>query len=59
MIGNELMEDPMVHRFTAESGQALADYALILTLIFAVCVIVVGALGVAIAGSFGGILPGF
>lgn len=42
-----------------EDGQALADYALILSFIFAVCVIVVGALGLAIAGSFSSILPGF
>jgi len=42
-----------------EDGQALADYALILTFIFAVCVIAVGLLGLAIATSFGNIIPGF
>jgi len=42
-----------------ESGQALAEYSLILTFIAAVCVLAVGALGVAIATSFGDILPAF
>lgn len=37
-----------------ESGQGLAEYALILTFIALVCVAALGALGQAIAGS-----PGF
>ena len=47
----------MVNR--EEAGQALAEYALILTFIAAVCVIALGLLGLAIAGSFGQIIPGF
>jgi len=39
---------------TGESGQGLAEYALILGLIAAVCVLALGSLGGAIAGS-----PGF
>ena len=39
---------------TGESGQGLAEYALILGLIAAVCVVALGSLGGAIAGS-----PGF
>jgi Flp pilus assembly pilin Flp len=42
-----------------EDGQALAEYALILAFVFAVCVIAVTALGLAIAGGFGGIMGGF
>jgi Flp pilus assembly pilin Flp len=42
-----------------ESGQALAEYALLLTFIAAVCVIAVGALGAAISTGIGDILPGF
>jgi Flp pilus assembly pilin Flp len=42
-----------------ESGQALAEYALLVTFIAAVCVIAVGALGTAISIGLGGILPGF
>ena len=37
-----------------ESGQGLAEYALILAFVAAVCVVAVGSLGSAIAGS-----PGF
>ena len=42
---------------TDESGQALAEYGLILAFIFAVCVIAVTLLGVAISTSLGGLLP--
>ena len=42
-----------------ESGQALAEYSLLITFIAAVCVIALTALGVAIAKGFGGILPAF
>jgi len=42
-----------------EDGQALAEYALILTFIMAVCVIAVTALGLAIAGGVGGITGAF
>ena len=46
-------------RFSEESGQALAEYSLLLTFIVAVCVIAVTALGIAIAAGIGGILPAF
>jgi len=46
-------------RFSDESGQALAEYSLLLTFIAAVCVLAVTALGIAIAGGFGSILPAF
>jgi len=46
-------------RLTDESGQALAEYSLILAFIAAVCVLAVTALGIAIAGGFGSILPAF
>jgi len=42
-----------------ESGQALAEYSLILTFIVAVCVLAATLLGVAIASGFGNILPAF
>jgi Flp pilus assembly pilin Flp len=42
-----------------ESGQALAEYSLLITFIAAVCVIAVTALGLAVATGFGGILPAF
>lgn len=42
-----------------EEGQALAEYSLILAFILAVCVVVVTALGVAIAGGFGGVMGAF
>jgi Flp pilus assembly pilin Flp len=42
-----------------ESGQALAEYSLLLTFIAAVCLLAVTALGLAIAGGFGSILPAF
>jgi len=40
-------------------GQALAEFALIVAFIAAVCVLAATALGLAIAGGFGSILPGF
>ena len=43
-----------VHERSDESGQGLAEYALILGLIAAVCIFALGALGGAIASS-----PGF
>jgi len=46
-------------RLTEESGQALAEYSLIIAFIVAVCVLACTALGLAIATGFGGILPGF
>jgi Flp pilus assembly pilin Flp len=46
-------------RFSEEKGQALAEYSLLLTFIAAVCVLAVTALGIAIAGGFGSILPAF
>jgi Flp pilus assembly pilin Flp len=42
-----------------ESGQALAEYSLLITFIAAVCVLALTALGLAIAGGFGAILPAF
>jgi Flp pilus assembly pilin Flp len=42
-----------------ESGQALAEYSLLITFIAVVCVIALTALGLAIAKGFGSILPGF
>jgi len=42
-----------------ESGQDLAEYSLLLAFIAAVCVLAVTALGIAIAGGFGSILPAF
>ena len=42
-----------------ECGQALAEYSLIIAFIATVCVIAVTALGIAIAGGFGSILPAF
>ena len=42
-----------------EDGQALAEYGLILAFIFAVCVIAVTALGLAIAGGLGSVTGAF
>ncbi len=49
----------LAQRISTEDGQALAEYALILTFILAVCVIAATALGLAIAVGFGGIMGGF
>jgi len=48
-----------ISRMPEESGQALAEYSLILTFIVAVCVLAATFLGLAIASGFNGILPGF
>jgi Flp pilus assembly pilin Flp len=50
----------LLERLKAESdGQALAEYALILAFIAAVCIAAVTALGLAIAGGFGSITGSF
>jgi pilus assembly protein Flp/PilA len=41
----------VVARFRSEAGQALAEYGLILALIAVVCLIALGALGLAISGN--------
>jgi Flp pilus assembly pilin Flp len=48
-----------LRRISDESGQALAEYSLLLTFIAAVCIIAVTALGIAVATGLGGILPAF
>ncbi|MDP2949979.1 MAG: Flp family type IVb pilin [Chloroflexota bacterium] len=40
----------LVARFQSEKGQALTEYGLILALIAVVCIVALGAIGVAIAG---------
>jgi len=55
---NGLIAD-LIQRISTEDGQALAEYALLLAFIFAVCVIAVTALGLAISGVFGGVLGSF
>jgi len=42
-----------------ETGQDLAEYSLILAFILAAAVVVVTALGLAIAGGFGSVLGSF
>jgi len=46
-------------RLPDESGQALAEYSLIITFIAAVCVLAATLLGIAIASGFGSVLPAF
>jgi pilus assembly protein Flp/PilA len=41
----------LVARFQSESGQALAEYGLILALIAVVCLVALTALGVAVSGN--------
>jgi len=41
----------VVARFRSEAGQALAEYGLILALIAVVCLIALGALGLAVSGN--------
>ena len=41
-----------------EDGQALAEYSLILAFIFAVCVVALGVLGVALSGKFDEVAAG-
>jgi Flp pilus assembly pilin Flp len=51
--GGEGMSDwvwGLAARFRKEEGQALAEYSLILALVFIACVIALGFLGLAIAG---------
>ena len=55
---NEQLAAP-IEESRGEAGQALAEYGLILAFILAAAVIAVTALGLAIAGAFGGILPAF
>jgi Flp pilus assembly pilin Flp len=50
----------MLNRLNAQRGQALAEYSLILAFVAIVCVLALGALGLAIAGhidSFAGAFP--
>ena len=49
----------LIQRITTEKGQALAEYALVLAFIAAVCVIAVTALGLAISGTLGGVTGSF
>ena len=42
-----------------QEGQALAEYALIVAFIAAACVIALGALGLAISGSYSSIIGSF
>ncbi len=42
----------LIRRLTGESGQALAEYGLILALVFVVSVVAVTGLGLAISGTF-------
>lgn len=49
----------LIQRISREDGQALAEYGLILAFVFAVCVIAVTALGLAIAGQLGTITGSF
>ena len=49
----------IIKQFDRESGQALAEYALLLAFIAIICVAAVGALGLAISGGFGGITGAF
>lgn len=46
-------------RLSEEEGQALAEYALLITFIAAVCVLALTALGLAISAGIGGIMPAF
>ena len=41
----------IVARFQRETGQALAEYGLILALIAVACVLALGALGLAVSGQ--------
>ncbi len=46
-------------RSDREAGQALAEYALIVAFIAAVCVLALTALGIAISGGIGAIVPAY
>jgi pilus assembly protein Flp/PilA len=45
----------LVARVRSEEGQALAEYGLILGLIAIVCLVALGALGLAVAGQLGNV----
>lgn len=47
----------LASHFRGEDGQALAEYALILAFIAIVCVAAVTALGLAVSGALGGVVP--
>lgn len=49
----------LIRSISREDGQDLAEYALILAFILAVAVVAVTALGLAIAGVFGGVVGSF
>jgi Flp pilus assembly pilin Flp len=55
---NELIT-ALIRIANREDGQALAEYGLILAFIFAVCVIAVTALGLAISGGLGSVTGAF
>ncbi len=46
-------------RISDDGGQSLAEYSLIIAFIATACVIAVTALGLAISGGFGSIVPAF
>jgi Flp pilus assembly pilin Flp len=49
----------LIEESQRETGQALAEYGLILAFVFAVCVLAVTALGLAIAGQLGSVTGAF
>ena len=54
-----MMEVLCADRIDREGGQDLAEYSLILAFIAAFCLLAATALGIAVAGGFGSILPAF
>ena len=49
----------VLKRLGGEHGQGLAEYSLIIAFVAAVSVVAVTALGVAIAGGLGAVVPSF
>jgi Flp pilus assembly pilin Flp len=49
----------LITRMTNESGQALAEYSLVIAFIAIVCVVAVTAIGLAISGGFGSVTGSF
>jgi len=54
-----ILLENLISTLERQEGQALAEYALIVAFIAAACVIALGALGLAISGSYSSIIGSF
>lgn len=55
---NNILIQKLISVTRNEDGQALAEYSLILAFIAMVCVVALGAIGLAVSGELGGFAAG-